>query len=98
MAERQGEAFLPNAPGDLDFKAYTQQLFKSLVRATVASNALPVGDDHDFYNSYPQVSQDLAARRTHLLSTIQSLLRLPQLERCNRIQLSAHGGHGEDEV
>lgn len=69
--EEAREAFLPGTPGDWPFPEFLTSFYKHLVAATVASNALPLGDDYAFYNSYGDVARTLGQQQTALLASIQ---------------------------
>lgn len=90
--------FVDGVPGDPAFAEYAQGLLQRLVKTTVASNALPLGDEHDFYKSYGAATKALAAHQAHLLSSIQTLVRSVQVEQSEGLDLLIHSGNGEDEV
>lgn len=57
--------------GDVPFSEYTQALLKRVVATTLASNALPLGNDHEFYRSYQSVGDNLTRQQERLLSMTQ---------------------------
>lgn len=65
------EAFLPGTPGNAAFPEFLQAFYKNLVTATVASNALPLGDDHEYYKSFGAFTRTLGEQQNALLSSIQ---------------------------